>query len=137
MRVNSLNKFDALIIEPRLSIRKTMGTHFEIEALGEFKHQSISQIVNFQNDFLGIEKRRWQLTDNDRLMNYLRIDASAIFKFKISNTFKSEIGASIWNISNRENTINNYFRINEETTVNQFSRLSLGLTTNAVVRIYF
>ena len=277
-----------MIIEPRLSLRKSIGEHIEIEAQGEFKHQSTSQIVNFQNDFLGIEKRRWQLTDNDsipiiqskqaslgvtyknngwlldakgyyktvegittqsqsfttkyefakekgrynaygfeflcrkkngnfnswlsysyinntytfealediefpsnfdithsvtlgttfsntswnvsaglnyrtgnpttmpldgneifddninfdegngqRLMDYLRVDASAIYKFKISNTFRSEIGASVWNISNRQNAINDYYRINENDVVNRFSRFSLGLTTNAVLRLYF
>ncbi|WP_299223340.1 TonB-dependent receptor [uncultured Psychroserpens sp.] len=288
VRANYLTRFEKLIIEPRLSVRKSIGEYIEIEAQGEFKHQSTSQIVNFQNDFLGIEKRRWQLTDNDsiplirskqgsfgvtyknsgwlldakgyyktvegittqsqsfttkyefskgkgsydaygfeflcrkkfsnfnswlsysyinntytfealediefpsnfdithsvtlgttfsnklwnisaglnyrkgkptsvplngneildenvnfddanneRLLDYLRIDASAIYKFKISNTLRSEIGASIWNISNRENAINNYYRISENDTVNTFSRSSLGLTTNAVFRIYF
>lgn len=288
VRANYLTRFEKLIIEPRLSVRKSIGEHFEIEAQGEFKHQSTSQIVNFQNDFLGIEKRRWQLTDNDsipvlqskqgsvgilyknsgwllnakgyyktidgittqsqsfttkyefakvkgsyevygfeflcrktfgnfnswlsysymdntytfetlediefpsnfdishsitlgttfsnkswdisaglnyrtgnptsiplvgneindddvnfdkgnsqRLIDYLRVDASAIYKFKISNTFRSEIGASVWNISNRQNAINDYYRVNEVDGVNKFSRFSLGLTTNAVVRLYF
>ncbi|WP_248411961.1 TonB-dependent receptor [Psychroserpens algicola] len=288
IRTNYLTSFQKLIIEPRLSIRKTFLDQFEIEVQGEFKHQSTSQIVNFQNDFLGIEKRRWQLTDNDsipiieskqisagvlykhngwlvdakgfykivdgittqsqsfttkyefaresgnytahgfeflcrkkfnhfsswlsysyinntytfetlestefpsnfdithsitlgttfsskfwnistglnyrtgkptsipmdsneiidddvnfdktnseRLMNYVRIDASAIYKFKISNSIRSEIGASVWNLSNRENTINNYYRINENDEIDKFSRFSLGLATNAVVRIYF
>lgn len=288
VRANYLSKFEVLIVEPRLSIRKSIGNHIEIEAQGEFKHQSTSQIVNFQNDFLGIEKRRWQLADNDsipimkskqaslgilykndgwlldakgyyktvngittqsqsfttkyefakekgsynaygfeflcrkkiknlnswlsysyinntytfdtlediefpsnfdithsftlgttysnpswnisaglnyrtgkptsiplngneivendvnfdvanneRLLDYLRVDASAIYKLKISKTLKSEIGASVWNISNRENAINNYYRINQSNTVDRFSRFSLGLTTNAIVRLYF
>lgn len=288
VRANYLTRFEKLIIEPRLSLRKPIGEHIDIEAQGEFKHQSMSQIVNFQNDFLGIEKRRWQLTDNDSipilrskqvslgilyensgwlldakgyyktvdgtttqsqsfttkhefakekgsydvlgfeflcrktfsnfnswlsysfmnntytfkdlediefpsnfdithsvtlgttfsntswnisaglnyrtgkptsipldgseivdddvnfdqannvgLADYLRIDASAIYKFKLSNTFRSEIGASIWNISNRENAINNYYRVTENDAVEKFSRFSLGLTTNAVMRIYF
>ncbi|WP_426431976.1 TonB-dependent receptor [Winogradskyella sp. HB-48] len=288
VRANYLTRFEKLIIEPRLSIRKSIGEHIEIEAQGEYKHQSTSQIVNFQNDFLGIEKRRWQLTDNDsipilqskqaslgilyknsgwlvdvkgyyktvegittqsqsfttkyefakekgsynayglevlcrktfgnfnswlsysylnntytfealedfefpsnfdithsftlgttfsneslnisaginyrtgnptsiplfgneivnndinfdaangeRLLDYLRIDASAIYKFKINNRFRSEIGTSVWNISNRENSINDYYRVSETNTVNKFSRFSLGLTTNAVFRVYF
>ncbi len=288
VRTNYLTRFDKLIIEPRLSIRKSIGDDIDIEAQGEFKHQSTSQIVNFQNDFLGIEKRRWQLTDNDdipviqskqaslgvmyknrgwlldakayfktvagittqsqsfttkyefakeegdydasgfeflcrkrfgnfnswlsysyinnnytfetleeikfpsnfdithsvtlgttfsneswnisaglnyrtgkptsvaldgneivdndvnfdkanneRLQDYLRVDASAIYKFKISKAFRSEIGASVWNISNKENAINNYYRVNEGGSLNRFSRFSLGLTTNAVIRLYF
>lgn len=288
IRANYLTKFNKAIIEPRLSVRKTLGDHFELEALGEFKHQNTSQIINFQNDFLGIESRRWQLTDNDnipimeskqaslgllyknkgwlldakayykavdgittqsqgfttkyeferqqgsydvygmeillrkkfgkfsswmsysyltttytfegleeiqfpsnfdlthavsmgstyssdswdisggfnfrtgkptsiplvgnevtngdvnfdtandqRLRDYLRIDASAVYKFKINGRFRSEIGASLWNISNRENVINNFFRVNESGGADQFSRFSLGLTSNMVFRIYF
>ncbi|APY08793.1 hypothetical protein BWZ20_10990 [Winogradskyella sp. J14-2] len=288
IRGNFLAQFSKLIIEPRLSIRTAINQHIQIEAQGEFKHQSTSQIINFQNDFLGIERRRWQLTENDsipiiqskqasfgvtyknnnwlldakgfykevdgittqsqsfttkyeftrekgsytayglelllrknikhfntwlsysyinntytfkmldeiefpsnfdithsltfgttysnknwnisaginyrtgqptsvplanneiidntvnfdhanndRLADYLRIDASALFKFKINNTFRSELGASIWNISNRKNLINNFFRINDSNQVEKFIRLSLGLTTNAVLRIYF
>jgi len=287
LRANYLTRFEKLIIEPRVSVRKSIGEHIEIEGQGEFKHQSTSQIVNFQNDFLGIEKRRWQLTDNDsipiiqskqaslgltyknsgwlldakgyyktiegittqsqgfttkyefakekgsyeaygfeflfrkkfgnfnswlsysyinntytfralediefpsnfdithsmtlgttfshksldvsvginyrtgkptsiplngneiiddnvnfdeanneRLLDYIRIDASAIYSFKISNALRSEIGASIWNMTNRENAINDYYRVNND-IVNKFSRFSLTLTTNVVVRLYF
>ncbi|MDE0598355.1 MAG: TonB-dependent receptor, partial [Dokdonia donghaensis] len=75
--------------------------------------------------------------NNERLFDYLRVDASAIYKFKLSDTFRSEIGASVWNVSNRENAINNYYRMNEVDTVDKFSRFSLDLTTNAVVRLYF
>ncbi len=287
IRANYLTPFEKFIIEPRISVRKSIGNHIDIEAQGEFKHQSTSQIINFQNDFLGIEKRRWQLTDNDsipilesrqvslgilykkngwlvdakgyyktvdgittqsqsfttkyefakekgsynvygiellcrktfgyfnswlsysylnnnyefislediqfpsnfdithsitlgttfsnnnwnissglnyrtgnptttpvinnpidnddvnynpgnndRLMDYLRIDASLIYKLKINDKIKSDIGASIWNISNRENAINDYYRINDN-TVNRFSRFSLGVTWNVVFRMYF
>ncbi|WP_178986465.1 TonB-dependent receptor [Winogradskyella helgolandensis] len=287
-RVNYIEKFDELIIEPRLSIRKALGNHFELEALGEFKHQNTSQIINFQNDFLGVEKRRWQLTDNDsipiinskqasigllyknkgwlldvkgyyqnvdgvttqsqsfttkyefekekgsydvigaeflvrknfnnlnmwlsyaymkndytfetleeiefpsnfdithaftfgatysndtwnisaglnyrvgkptsipligsevindavnfdnanneRLQEYIRIDASALYKFRINKALRSEVGISAWNVSDVKNPINNYYRINGETNPIKFSRYSLGITTNAVLRIYF
>lgn len=289
IRANYLSRFNKLLIEPRLNLRTALGDHISIEAQGEFKHQSTSQIVNFQNDFLGIEKRRWQMTDNDsipiiqskqaslgvfykkkdwlidakvyyktvdgittqsqsfttkyefdkekgsydaygleflfrkrfqkfnswlsysyinntynferledrifpsnfdithavtfgttfsnavwdisaglnyrtgkptsvplanneiiddainfgsanshRLIDYIRIDASAIYKLKLGKKHRSEIGVSLWNISNRENAINNYYRIHEnESTIDKFSRFSLGLTTNAVVRLYF
>lgn len=288
VRANYLEKFDELIVEPRLSIRKALGNHVELEALGEFKHQNTSQIINFQNDFLGVEKRRWQLTDNDsipiikskqaslgllyknkgwlidakvyykkvdgittqsqgfttkyefekekgsydvlgaeflvrknfnhlntwlsysyikndytfktleeiefpsnfdithaftlgttysdeswsisaglnyrlgkptsiplvenevtanainfdranneRLQDYLRIDASALYKFKINKVFRSEVGMSAWNISDVKNPINNYYRIDADDNAIRFSRYSLGITTNAVLRVYF
>ena len=65
VRYNYLNKFNKHIIEPRLSINQKIASYFNIEFLGEMKHQVTSQVINFQNDFLGIEKRRWQLANNE------------------------------------------------------------------------
>ncbi len=65
IRFNYIDKFKKIIIEPRLSFTHKFFNHFTVEALGEFKHQNTSQIINFQNDFLGIEKRRWQLSNNE------------------------------------------------------------------------
>ncbi|PNQ75432.1 TonB-dependent receptor [Hanstruepera neustonica] len=62
-----LDEFQKHILEPRLSVTHKLSNSLSIEALGEFKHQNTSQIINFQNDFLGVEKRRWQLTDNDSI----------------------------------------------------------------------
>lgn len=64
MRFNYLDAFRKYIFEPRVSIDYTFLKHYNVEFLGEFKHQSTSQIINFQNDFLGLEKRRWQLSNN-------------------------------------------------------------------------
>ena len=60
-----IDKFQKVLIEPRLSIHHQFWSYFSIEALGEFKHQNTSQFINFQNDFLGIERRRWQLANDD------------------------------------------------------------------------
>jgi hypothetical protein len=65
IRYNYIEKFKRHIIEPRLSFNYRLTNHLKIEVLGEFKHQTTSQIINFQNDFLGIEKRRWLLSNND------------------------------------------------------------------------
>lgn len=65
LRYNYIEKFGKRLLEPRFSLSHKFLDHFSVEVLGEFKHQNASQIINFQNDFLGIEKRRWQLS-NDR-----------------------------------------------------------------------
>ena len=75
--------------------------------------------------------------NNERLQDYLRIDASALYKFEINKTLRSEIGISAWNISDVKNPINNYYRIDAENNAIKFSRYSLGITTNAVFRLYF
>ncbi len=288
LRTNYIGEFDTVLVEPRLSINKAIGEHFQVEVLGEFKHQNTSQIINFQNDFLGVERRRWQLTDNDsipileskqaslgtryakdgwlvdatvyyktvdgitaqsqgfttkfefakatgsyevtgidfllrkqlknlsswlsysymvneytfesledvsfpsnfdnmhsitvgtsysydklriaaglnyrtgkptsiplagsevvddeinfglansvRIANFFRVDASLLYKWPISKKLYTEIGASVWNVLDRENTINNFFRLGEDDIPTQFSRFSLGTTANAVVRVYF
>lgn len=65
IRINHIEKFNKQIVEPRLSLTHKFFNYFTVELLGEAKHQNISQIINFQNDFLGIEKRRWQLSNDD------------------------------------------------------------------------
>ncbi len=64
LRYTYIGKFNKHIIEPRLAFTHQFLDNFSLEVLGEFKHQNTSQIINFQNDFLGIEKRRWQLSND-------------------------------------------------------------------------
>ena len=66
-RLNHMSKFDLLLAEPRLSFSQRFLNHFRFEILGEFKSQTTSQIIDLQNDFLGIEKRRWVLSNNDNI----------------------------------------------------------------------
>ena len=66
-RLNYLEKFEKFIPEPRMSLNHWLSNSWNIELLAEYKHQYTSQIINFQNDFLGVEKRRWQLSDNDTI----------------------------------------------------------------------
>ena len=64
LRYNYIDKFSKHLLEPRLRFSHKFFNDFSLEFLGEMKHQNASQIINFQNDFLGIEKRRWQLSND-------------------------------------------------------------------------
>jgi len=64
-RINYLPKFDMYLFEPRLSFSQRFLNYFRFELLGEIKSQTTSQIIDLQNDFLGIEKRRWVLSNNN------------------------------------------------------------------------
>ncbi len=64
LRANRIEKFGEFLIEPRLSFSQRFLQHFRLEILGEFKSQTTSQIIDLQNDFLGVEKRRWVLSNN-------------------------------------------------------------------------
>lgn len=63
-RLNYISKFDMFFAEPRLSFSQRFLNHFRFEILGEFKSQTTTQIIDLQNDFLGIENRRWVLANN-------------------------------------------------------------------------
>lgn len=65
IRYNYNDKFKTHILEPRISYNQRLGEYINMEILGEFKHQNTSQVINFQNDFLGIEKRRWILANEE------------------------------------------------------------------------
>ena len=66
-RLNYIKKFDMLFAEPRLNFSQRFLNHFRFEILGEFKSQTTSQIIDLQNDFLGIENRRWVLSNNNTI----------------------------------------------------------------------
>lgn len=66
LRFNYLEKFGSFRLEPRASFSHRFLEHFTIQLLGEMKHQTTSQIIDFQEDFLGIENRRWILSNNGK-----------------------------------------------------------------------
>jgi len=281
-------KLDAHFLEPRVSYSQKFLDYFNFEILAEFKHQNTSQVINFQNDFLGIEKRRWVIANGDdipviqskqvslgiqynrrgwlissegyyknvegitarsqgfqnqyefipgigdylvtgvdflinkrfndlstwlsysyvnndytfetfeeqqfpnnvdithsltmgaaytiknlkisaglnwhsglpttrpmlmnevvngdinynfanssRLQQYLRLDVSATYDFVIRKKVKGHIGGSIWNVTNRDNVISNYYFLDSENTPNEVKRSSLSLTPNVNFKVSF
>lgn len=64
-RANYIEKFSDFYFEPRVSFNQIIAKNFRVEILAELKSQTTSQIIDLQNDFLGIEKRRWVLANNE------------------------------------------------------------------------
>jgi len=64
-RGNYFEKFGLLLVEPRLVWNSKIRDSWSFQLLGEQKSQTLSQIVDRQQDFLGIEKRRWTLANNN------------------------------------------------------------------------
>jgi len=64
IRLNYIHPFNQFILEPRLNFKYNFLDVLTWDILGEFKHQTATQFVNFQNDFLGIENRRWIASNN-------------------------------------------------------------------------
>lgn len=64
VRINYLEKFKKTILEPRLQIDYSLSKSISLELLAELKSQTTTQIIDLQGDFLGLEKRRWTLTND-------------------------------------------------------------------------
>ena len=67
VRGNYFQKFEKFLVEPRLNIRQKLSEQFALKLEGEFKNQSATQRIDFQDDFLGVENRRWVLADNNEI----------------------------------------------------------------------
>ena len=65
VRLNYFQKFAKFLVEPRINFRQKLSNEFALKLEGEFKNQSTTQIVDFEDDFLGVEKRRWVLVNNN------------------------------------------------------------------------
>lgn len=64
-RISYFEKLKELVIEPRFAFNQKISDDIRLEILGELKSQSITQVIDLQQDFFGIEKRRWQLSNLD------------------------------------------------------------------------
>ena len=64
VRANYFQKFELFIAEPRVTFGQVLGSKVKLEIIGEQKSQTVSQIIDMQQDFLGIEKRRWVLSND-------------------------------------------------------------------------
>ncbi len=81
LRVNYFPKFNRIVPEPRLAFDQQVGKFFTIEVLGEFRSQAATQVIDLQNDFLGVEKRRWVLANEQDIPLVLSKQASAGLHF--------------------------------------------------------
>ncbi|KGK29362.1 carboxypeptidase-like regulatory domain-containing protein [Cellulophaga sp. E6(2014)] len=75
--------------------------------------------------------------NNSRLPAYLRIDASAIYNFKINQNIKASVGASLLNILDHKNILNRYYRLNDQDEIETVESVSLGITPNFSFRMFF
>lgn len=70
-RINYIKPFNQFIFEPRLGFNQRISDVLIWDVLGEYKHQTTTQSVDFQNDFLGVENRRW-IASNDKNVPVIR-----------------------------------------------------------------
>jgi hypothetical protein len=82
VRANYFEKFKTFLIEPRLQFNQALTSNIRLEVLGEQKSQTLSQVIDLQQDFLGIEKRRWTLANDSSIPIQKSNQISLGFSFK-------------------------------------------------------
>jgi len=85
IRANYFDKLKTSLLEPRLQFNQALSRTIRLELLGEQKSQTLSQVIDLQQDFLGIEKRRWTLANNNTVPLQKSNQISVGFYFKKNN----------------------------------------------------
>ena len=82
-------------------------------------------------------KINYERANSSNIKDYLRIDASATYKFNLSKNIKAHTGISIWNAVNQENIINNYYKMSSNNTIQEVNKSALAFTPNLSFRVLF
>ncbi|MBF8456491.1 TonB-dependent receptor [Kaistella sp. G5-32] len=64
IRGNYITTFRKIMVEPRFQLNYEINKNLDLIFLGEMKSQIISQQIERQNDFFGVENRWWILANN-------------------------------------------------------------------------
>jgi hypothetical protein len=85
MRVNYIEEFKKYLLEPRLQFNYEISKSLSLEILGEFKSQNCFQVIDLQEDYFGVEKRRWIVSNNSTIPIQKSKQASIGFSFNKNN----------------------------------------------------
>lgn len=116
VRANYIPTLGELIIEPRLRFSQRFFNYFKLEAMGEFKSQSIFQIIDQPNDFLGLESRRWVSSNGEDAPVIKSRQASASISFTKDKWLLSAEGfiKEVNGITSRSQGFQNQFQFTNE-----------------------
>jgi hypothetical protein len=111
LRVNYYDKIEHIRFEPRLVFNQKLTEELLLEVLGEMKSQATSQEIDFQTDFLGIEKRRWVLADDVTIPLIKSKQVSAGLYYTLSSFLASIVGyyKTVDGITSRSQGFQNQF----------------------------
>ncbi|NRD21081.1 TonB-dependent receptor plug domain-containing protein [Winogradskyella eckloniae] len=115
-RISYFGKLKELIIEPRFAFNQKLTDQFRLEILGELKSQEITQITDLQQDFLGIEKRRWQLANNSTIPLVKSQQISAGLSYNQNNLLVSleAYYKNVGSITAQSQAFQNQFQFNND-----------------------
>ena len=81
------DSFEEYILEPRLNINYYISKAWKAIVLGEFKSQATNQVIDLEQNFLGVEKRRWVISDGSSLPVTRSKQGSVGFNYDQPNLF--------------------------------------------------
>ena len=115
-RGSYFEKLKTYRVEPRLHFYQEITNGFGIEIQGELKSQTLTQRIDLQSDFLGVERRRWVLSDNDEIPLKTSQQASLGLLFNKKGWFINAEGyfKKVENIFSRSQGFQNQFQFLNE-----------------------
>ncbi|NER16154.1 TonB-dependent receptor [Spongiivirga citrea] len=85
LRANYFSNFEKLVIEPRLNVVYKFSPEITGELRAEMKSQTATQEIDLQDNFLGVEKRRWELSNDGSRPITQSKQASTEFSYNKNN----------------------------------------------------
>lgn len=79
----------------------------------------------------------YDLPNSSRLEDYLRVDLSAKYDFRIGNGVRGQAAASVWNVLDKNNVLHQYYTLDRNSALNTVRQYSLGFTPNVLFRLVF
>lgn len=65
--LQNLETFNKITLEPRLNLNFKVANYLRAQILAEQKSQAVNQVIDLEDNFLGLEKRRWVLSGDQDL----------------------------------------------------------------------
>lgn len=122
-RINYTPKFNVFLFEPRIQILQKLNQHLAVKISGEFKSQFVTQIIDLQDDFLGVAKNRWKMVNN--------LDIPIIKSKQISTGFNYKTNGLVIDLETF------YKYVNGITTSNQgFQNQLQNIKANGYYKVY-
>ena len=69
--------------------------------------------------------------------DYIRLDVSSTYRFGLGKNSEGFVGISFWNLLDRENVINHFYRLGEDEMVEEVDEFALRFTPNISLRVLF
>lgn len=96
LRASFVPELGETFFEPRFNILQYLSRAFSVNLMGEMKHQLTTQTIDLQEDFLGVEKRRWTLADKEVIPILHSKQLSLGINYKKDSWFANVTGFFKW-----------------------------------------